>query len=403
MDMTDGEPYGRRRQAEIYALGKAGQPPETPVENDALRAAAREALSAEAWAYLAGGAGEEDTVDANRRAFRRWRLVPRMLRDVAERDLAVEVAGLELPAPLLCAPVGMQSLFHEGADVESAAGAASAGMPFVASSVSSEPMEAIAEAAGDAPAWFQLYWSADEAVADSFLERAEAAGYDAVVVTVDTPVPGWRQRELREAALPFFDGHGMANYLSDDAFRAGMDADPDENHDMAVQHLLDVFADAARTWADLADLRERTALPLFVKGVLHPADARAAVDAGADGVVVSNHGGRQVDGSVAALSALPGVADAVGDDAAVLFDSGIRSGADVVRALALGADAALLGRPYLYGLAVAGADGVEAVCSNYLADVDLTLGLSGYAAAGDVDREAVRAAGPTTPGPRSRR
>jgi lactate 2-monooxygenase len=387
--MTDGEPYGRRRQAEIYAMGKAGQPPAYPIGNDELRVAAREALDEDAWAYLAGGAGEEDTVDENRRAFRRWRVVPRMLRDVAERDLSVSVAGLDLPAPVMCAPVGMQSLFDERGDVASAEGAAAAGVPFVASSVSSETMEAIADA-GDGPQWFQLYWSAEEAVADSFLERAEAAGYDAVVVTVDTPVTGWRQRELRQAALPFFDGHGMANYLTDDAFRAGMDADPDENHDMAVQHLLDTFADAGRTWADLAGLVERTDLPVFVKGILHPADARAAVDAGADGVVVSNHGGRQVDGSLAALDALPDVAAAVGDDVGVLFDSGVRGGADVVRALALGADAALLGRPYLYGLAVGGVDGVATVCRNYLADVDLTLGLAGYAAASAVDRAAVR-------------
>jgi lactate 2-monooxygenase len=386
--MTD--PYGRQRQAEIYALGKAGQPPTFPIGHDELRAAAREALDDAAWAYVAGGAGEEDTVSENRRAFRRWRIVPRMLRDVAERDLSVEVAGLELPAPLLLAPIGMQSLFHDGGDVAAAEGAARADVPFVASSVSSEPMEAIADALGDVPAWFQLYWSTDEAVADSFLERAAAAGYDAVVVTVDTPVTGWRQRELRQAQLPFYDGHGMGNYLTDDAFRAGMDADPAENHDLAVQHLLDTFADAGRDWSALAALRERTDLPLFVKGVLHPADARAALDAGADGVVVSNHGGRQVDGAIAALDALPTVADAVGDDGAVLFDSGVRGGADVVRALALGADAAFLGRPYLYGLAVDGADGVAAVCRNYLADVDLTLALSGHAAATDVDRSAVR-------------
>ncbi len=383
------EPYGRQRQAAIYAMGRAGQPPEYPVSLDGLRAAAKEALDDDAWAYLAGGAGEEDTVDENRRAFGRWRTVPRMMRDVAERDLSTTVLGQQLSVPLLLAPIGMQSLFHDEAELATARGAAAVDVPTVVSTVSSEPMEGVADALGDARGWFQLYWNADREVTDSLLARAEAAGYEAVVVTLDTPLTGWRERELQRAALPFYDGHGMANYLTDDAFRDALSVSPDEDHAVAVQHLLDTFDDPGRTWSDLADLAERTDLPLLVKGVLHPEDARLAVEHGAEGVVVSNHGGRQVDGSVGALSALPGVVDEVGADAAVLFDSGIRGGADVFRAVALGADAVLLGRPYVYGLAVGGADGVEAVLRNHLAELDLTLALSGHADVDDVDRSAV--------------
>ena len=223
----------------------------------------------------------------------------------------------------------------------------------------------------------------------SLIDRAEVAGYEALVVTLDTPLPGWRERELQQAALPFYDGHGMANYHTDDAFRDALSVPPEEDQAVAVQHLLDTFDDPGRTWADLESLAERTDLPLLVKGILHPEDAELAVEHGADGVVVSNHGGRQVDGSVGALTAWPGVFDAVGEDAAVFFDSGVRSGADVVRAVALGADAVLLGRPYVYGLAVGGVDGVEAVLRNLLAELDLTLALSGYAAVDDVDRSAV--------------
>jgi isopentenyl-diphosphate delta-isomerase len=288
----------------------------------------------------------------------------------------------------------MQSLFHDEAELATARACADLDVPFVLSSVASTTLEDAADALDDAVGWFQLYWSADTDVTASFLDRAERAGYEAVVVTLDTPFTGWRTRELDRAALPFFDGHGLANYVSDPAFRDGLSRPPEEDEATAVQGLLDDFADPSRTWDDLATLLDGTDLPALVKGVFHPADARAAVEVGADGVVVSNHGGRQVDGERAALHALPGVVEAVGDEASVLFDSGVRSGADAVRALALGADAVLLGRPYVYGLAAGGQDGVESVLKNVRADLDLTLGLLGYDDVTDVGREAVVTAGP---------
>jgi isopentenyl-diphosphate delta-isomerase len=387
-------PYGEYRQTEVFLNGRAGVEPAFPVALDALRERARESLDDDAAAYLFGGAGREETMRANRAAFEDYRLVPRLLRDVAERSLSVSVCESELPVPLLLAPIGMQSLFHDEAELATARACADLDVPFVLSSVASTTLEDAVDALDDAVGWFQLYWSADTDVTASFLDRAERAGYEAVVVTLDTPFTGWRTRELDRAALPFFDGHGLANYVSDPAFRDGLSRPPEEDEATAVQGLLDDFADPSRTWDDLATLLDGTDLPALVKGVFHPADARAAVEVGADGVVVSNHGGRQVDGERAALHALPGVVEAVGDEASVLFDSGVRSGADAVRALALGADAVLLGRPYVYGLAAGGQDGVESVLKNVRADLDLTLGLLGYDDVTDVGREAVVTAGP---------
>jgi lactate 2-monooxygenase len=388
-DAEDGN-VGERRQREIFVNGAAGVEPDVPISFEALEEAALEVMDDAAADYVAGGAGGENTVGRNRRAFDRWRIVPRFLRDVSERDLSVEVCGQELPAPLMLAPIGIQSIAHEDAELATAAGAREAGVPMILSSVSSETMEDVAEELGDTPKWFQLYWSSERSVAESFLDRAEAAGYDAVVVTVDTPVPGWKERDLQKGYVPQLDGKGVANYFTDDAFRELLDQPPEDNEFGAIQTFLDAFGDPSLTWDDLDWLREQTDLPIVVKGLLHPDDARRAVDHGADGVIVSNHGGRQVDGAVSALEALPAVAAALGDtDADVLFDSGIRRGAEALVAVALGADAVCLGRPYVYGLAVDGANGVEAVCENVLADLDLTMGLTGRTAVADIDREFV--------------
>jgi isopentenyl-diphosphate delta-isomerase len=249
--------------------------------------------------------------------------------------------------------------------------------------------------AGDGPPlWYQLYWPTDRDLAASFVERAEDAGYSAIVVTVDVPLLGWRERDLRNAQLPFAEGEGLANYLSDEVFLERVDGDPEENPWSAALAFFDVFTDASLTWEDLRWLDDLTDLPIAVKGVMRPDDARRAVEHGADAVWVSNHGGRQIDGELAALDALPAVADAVPADADMLFDSGVRQGSDTFRALALGADAAFLGRPYLYALALAGEDGVDAVLRNHCAELDLTLGLAGEAAVADVDRDAVRRPGP---------
>jgi lactate 2-monooxygenase len=376
---------GSAIQAAIYVAGEA----EWPIEPDEWEARAREALDPAAFDYVAGGAGGESTMRANLEAFERWRLRPRMLTGNAERDLSVEVLGARSAAPFLLAPMGVLGIVHADAELAAARAAAAAGIPFVVSTAGSRSLEQVAEAMGDAPRWFQLYWVADRDVVASLVERAAAAGYSALVVTLDTLVLGWRPRDLRRAYLPFLSGEGCAQFFSDPAFRALLSEPPEEDALTAAATMLSLFPNLALRWDDLAWLRERTSLPLLLKGVLTAEDARRGLEAGVDGVIVSNHGGRQVDGAVAALDALVDVRAALGPEAAVLFDSGIRRGADVVKALALGADATLLGRPYVYGLAAAGEDGVAAVIRQLAAEVDLTLALCGGASARAVDRSFV--------------
>jgi isopentenyl diphosphate isomerase/L-lactate dehydrogenase-like FMN-dependent dehydrogenase len=347
---------------------------------------ARTVLRPEAYVYVAGGAGAEDTVRANREAFRRWRLVPRFLRDVSRRDLGVEVLGQHFPAPLLLAPIGVQSIFHPEAELAVARAARATGIPLVLSTVSSTPMEAVAEAMGEVPHWFQLYWPKSPDLAASFVTRAERAGYSALVVTLDTYLLGWRERDLQMAYLPFAHGEGLANFVTDPVFRAALPTPPEKDPRPAVPHFFEVVCNPALTWDDLAFLRRHTRLPILLKGILDPDDARRALDHGAAGVIVSNHGGRQLDGAVAALDALPRVVEAVAGRAVVLFDSGIRRAADVLKAVALGARAVLLGRPYCYGLAVGGEQGVRAVLQNLLADLELTLGLAGCASFAELGR-----------------
>jgi isopentenyl diphosphate isomerase/L-lactate dehydrogenase-like FMN-dependent dehydrogenase len=378
---------GVQRQMEIYLTGLQGQRPSQPFAPEELEEQAQAVLPAPAYIYVAGGAGAEDTVRANRDAFRRWRIVPRLLRDVSRRDLSIDLLGRRLPAPILVAPVGVQAMLHPDAELAVARAARPLGVPVVLSTVSSTPLEAVAEALGDAPRWFQLYWPKDPALAASLVGRAERAGYTALVVTLDTYLLGWRERDLQQAWLPFAQGQGIANYLTDPVFRAALPAPPERDPAAAARHFLAVVTNPALTWDDLAWLRRQTRLPILLKGLLHPDDARRAVEHGMDGVIVSNHGGRQVDGAVASLDALPAVAEAVGGQAAVLFDGGIRRGADVFKALALGARAVLLGRPYCWGLAVGGEQGVRDVLRNLLADVELTLGLAGCAACADVRRD----------------
>ncbi|MFF7945876.1 lactate 2-monooxygenase [Streptomyces griseorubiginosus] len=366
-------------QYEIYLNGMSGAVPRLPTDLTRLEELTEQRLGPGPVGYVAGSAGDGSTARANRAALRRRRIVPRMLRDVHERDLSVEVLGRTLPAPLALAPVGVLSIMHPEAESAAARAAAAQGVPYILSSASSTPMEQVAEAMGDAERWFQLYWPKDPEVALSFLGRARAAGFTALVVTLDTPLLSWRPRDLDQAYLPFLHGVGTANYFSDPAFRAGLAKPVHEDPNAAVLHFVGMFADPGKTWPDLALLREHWDGPIVLKGILHPDDARLAADAGMDGVVVSNHGGRQVAGSVAAADALPRVVEAVGDRLTVLFDSGVRTGDDVFKALALGARAVLLGRPYVYGLGLDGQPGVEHVIRCLLAELDLTLALSGHA------------------------
>jgi lactate 2-monooxygenase len=388
--MSDDSQPGPDRQVDVYMEGMAGITPDVPTGFEELEARALETLDEDAYGYVAGAAGAERTKRANDAAFEEYRLLPRMLRNVGERDLSVELFGTEFPAPVLLAPIGVQSILHDDGEAGSARAARDLDLPFVVSSASDTTLEELAEELGDAPKWFQLYWSADRDIADSFVARAEDAGYDALVVTLDTPLLSWRERDVDSAYLPFLDGDGIANYLDDPAFRERLDTPPEENELVAIKEFVDVFGNPELTWDDLAGLCEQTDLPVVPKGVLHPDDARAAVDAGADAVVVSNHGGRQVDNAVPALEMLPEVVDEVGDEVPVLFDSGIRRGADVLVALALGADSVLFGRPYAYGLALEGEDGVHEVCENLLADLDLSLGLCGLDDVSDVNESLLR-------------
>jgi lactate 2-monooxygenase len=367
------------RQTDIYLAGLQGQRPAQPISPDALEAAAREQLSPEAFGYVAGGAGGEDTMRANREAFTHWRIAPHMLRDVSTRDLHVEVLGQHFAVPVMLAPVGVLSIVHPEAEVAVARAASALGVPFMLSTAASKSMEEVAQAAEGASRWYQLYWSGDHAVAASMVRRAEAAGYTAIVVTLDTKLLSWRERDLQHAYLPFLLGEGLGNYFSDPAFRVALAQPVEENPLAAIMHWSRTFSDTALTWGDVRTLRDHTGLPLLVKGVLRADDARRAIEAGVDGIVVSNHGGRQLDGAIAALDALPAVVAAVGGRVPVLFDSGIRRGADVIKALALGAKMVLLGRPYVYGLALGGESGVREVLLNLLADLDATLALCGCA------------------------
>ena len=381
----EGRPPGLARQMQIYERGLAGKTPGQAVSVDELALEAKAALKPEAYDYLAGGAGGEDTMRANRDAFRRWRIVPRFLRDVDRRELSVEILGHRFPAPVLLAPIGVQSILHKHGELEVARAASSLGWPMILSSVSSETMEDVAKELGDCPRWFQLYWPRRDDLTASFLQRAEAAGYSALVVTLDTYLLSWRERDIQNAYLPFLKGDGLANYTSDPVFREAVGG-PKLHPIKTLEFFGKVFSDPSRTWDDLAKLRAMTRLPIVLKGILHPDDARKAVDHGASAVVVSNHGGRQLDGAIASLDALLGVVDAVGDKLTVLFDSGIRRGSDVFKAIALGAKAVLLGRPYCFGLAVNGEAGVKDVLENLLADIDLTLGLAGCASWAEVGR-----------------
>ena len=370
-------------QNEVYLKGLFGELPTQPFGWRETEAAAYAVMTPGAVGYVAGGSGGEETMRANREAFDRWQLVPRMLRGIpAHRTHTTTVLGTTMPAPVMLAPVGVLSIVHPDAERAVARAAATVGLTAVVSTASSTTMEDIAAEAPDASRWYQLYWPNDPDLAASFVARAEQAGYGALVVTLDTWQLGWRPRDLSTAYLPFLKGEGIANYLSDPVFTAGL---PEGDQGAAVLKFLGLFNNPTLTWDDLAWLRSQTSLPIVLKGVQHPDDVRHALDAGVQGVICSNHGGRQVDGAVGSLDALPGIVEVAGD-LPVLFDSGVRSGADACKALALGASAVLLGRPWVHGLALAGQAGVEHVLRSFLADLDLQAGLSGHASTAELGR-----------------
>jgi lactate 2-monooxygenase len=366
-------PIGPATQAGIYVGGAD----DLPLDPDEWESRAKAVLEAGPFDYIAGGAGAESTMRANREAFARWRLRPAMLAGNQQRDLSVSVLGTASPAPFFLAPVGVLSAARADGDLAVAGAAAASGIPWVVSTAASASMETIAQAVGGTPRWYQLYWVNDREVVASLVARAEAAGYAAIVLTLDTLQLGWRVRDLHNRYLPFIAGEGIGQFTSDPVFRSRLSVSPEEDPRGAGAAMVGMFSNLGLRWDDLGWLRARTRLPLLAKGVLRADDAHRVLDAGFQGVIVSNHGGRQVDGAIAALDALVEVRDALGDDAIVLMDSGIRRGADVIKALVLGANAVLLGRPYVYGLAVAGQAGVERVIRNLAAEIDLTLALVG--------------------------
>ncbi|MBD3783124.1 MAG: alpha-hydroxy-acid oxidizing protein [Micrococcales bacterium] len=424
---------GRLAQSAVYRAGSFGRRPAVPTDGTRLEEAAERVMSRRGFAYVAGSAGGEATARANRAAFERWRVLPRMLVDTAERDLSVELFGRRHPSPLLVSPIGVLSAAHPDADLAVARAARGQGVTPVLSTQASVPMETVAADLGGHGFWYQLYWSNDDDLAASLVRRAEACGAEVLVVTLDTGYLGWRPRDLDLGHLPFARGEGIAQYTSDPVFRrlvaervAAAADGPEEpqprptpaavrtllamsrNHPgatrenltspvprAAVETFLEVFSRPSLTWADLPRLRELTSLPVVLKGVLDPDDAVRALDAGVDGLWVSNHGGRQVDRSVGALDALPGVVEAVrsrGSLMPVVLDSGVRSGADAFVALALGATAVGLGRPHVYGLALAGEEGVAEVLRNVAAELDLTMALTGCPRLAEVTRDRLVAA-----------
>ncbi len=410
---------GANRQREIYTNGFAGRLPIVPIDPIKLEEAAAAKMSAQAKAYIIGGAGLESTIRANRASFEKYKIVPRMLRNVSERDTSIRLFGQKYTSPFLLSPIGVLEMVHPQADVAVGKAAASLNIPYIFSNQSSRPMEQVANAMGSSPRWFQLYWSKSKELVASFVQRAEKCGCAAIVVTLDTTMLGWRTRDLDMAYLPFMEGRGIAQYTSDPVFQKLMDeVEPAAKQELsyqllsglivmtksypgngffsklksrrpikAVQKFVSIYSNPALTWDDLKFLRQTTKLPILLKGILHPDDARLAIDHGMDGIIISNHGGRQVDGSISTFEALPKIAESVAGQIPILIDSGVRGGADAFKALALGATAVCIGRPYVYGLTLAGEEGVKEVLRNFLADFDLTMGLAGCKNTSEITRE----------------
>ena len=371
-------------QNAIYFAGLNGVVPSVPVDFATLEARASAALPRATLDYLQGGCGDEHTQRHNAAAFAHWGMTPRMMVDCTRRDLSIDLFGMTLPTPLFMAPVGINGICTQDGhgDLAAARAASLTGVPLCQSTLSNDPLEDVAAQFGETPGFFQLYTPKNDALTESLIRRAEAAGYKAIVVTLDTWVTGWRPRDLNTANFPQLRGHVLPNYFSDPVFRGMLDRPPEEDGAAAVRQWSGVFGKVL-TWADMPWLRSLTKLPLVLKGICHPDDARRAIDAGADAIYCSNHGGRQANGGIAAIDMLPDVVAASGSTP-VLFDSGIRSGTDIVKALALGATAVGVGRPYTYGLALGGAEGAAHVLKCLLAEADLLMAVNGYPTVADV-------------------
>jgi lactate 2-monooxygenase len=414
---------GPDRQREIYLDGASGFIPETPFLYPKLEFRAKNLISQKAFAYIAGGAGRGDTMKANERAFQNWQIVPRMLRNISKVDTSIELFGERYPHPFLLAPIGVLEMVSKKGDIEVAKAAADLEIPFIFSNQASAPMEACAAVMGDSPRWFQLYWSKSPELVASMIRRAEQSGCSAIVITLDTTFLGWRTQDLELGYLPFLEGKGIAQYTYDPIFRQLMETgvvqasrkiritassirtliEMKKNYPhgsfwkklrssdpvKAVRTFVDVFSKTDLTWEDLSYIKQLTKLPVILKGILSEEDARMALWYNMDGIIVSNHGGRQIDGEISSLEALPGIVKAVGGKIPVLFDSGIRGGADIFKALALGAKAVLIGRPYAFALAVNKTKGVHDLLCNFAAEFEFTMALSGCVKINEIGLESL--------------
>ncbi len=391
---------GPARQSEIYVKGAMGAKPIVPFDPYKLEQAAKDKMNANAAGYIIGGAGTDETIRENRSAFAKHRIYPRMLRDVSQRNTSLELFGDSLPAPILTCPIGVLEMIHEDADKAVARAVSQLDIPMIISNQASYSMESIVSEMDGSTRWFQLYWSKSNELVESLVRRAEKSGCSAIAVTLDTTMLGWRVQDLDLMHLPFLRGQGIAQYTSDPVFNnivAEMDfgaesmivpgVDPEEFK--AIKAFTGVYSRPSITWEDLKFLRDLTSLPILLKGILHPEDASLAIAHGVDGIIVSNHGGRQVDGAIAAIDALPRVVEAVNKENSnipILMDSGIRTGADIFKAIALGARAVCVGRPYAYGLALAGQQGVVEVLSNLMAEFELTMALAGCSELSEINK-----------------
>jgi isopentenyl diphosphate isomerase/L-lactate dehydrogenase-like FMN-dependent dehydrogenase len=364
-----------------------------------------------AFNYTFGSAGIGRTYRDNLEALEQWRIIPRMLRNATDRNLETTLFGVKLPSPVLIGPVGLQGILHKDGELATASAAARVGVPFVLSTESTRSIEDVAKANGDGHRWYQLYWPRSDDLTLSILGRAKAAGFTALVLTLDTFIIGWRPLDLATAYLPSEAAVGVQVGTSDPVFmkRMGEPVRPDERPAFPLD--LEAFrkrlaagdkqaavalklgtgwvdetnSGLFRTWEDLKFLRDNWDGPIVLKAIQTVEDAHAAMDARMDGIIVSNHGGRQIDGAISTFSALEKITASSRVSVAqkkgtftVLFDSGIRQGCDVIKAIAMGAQGVLIGRLFMYGLAIDGEQGVEEVLRSLLADTEVTLGLSGY-------------------------
>lgn len=384
MSLTRPQPYSYETQ--VYIQGLEDKRPSLPVDPREWEALAKERLSADSFGYVWGSAGTRETDENNRKAFRKWGIVPSRLVKSDFPSLRTKLFGEEYDYPVGIAPVGVQRIFHRDGEVAVASAAQTEGLPYILSSASSTSIEDVAEANGNGPRWFQLYWPSNENndITKSLLNRAKAAKFSVLVVTLDTYILGWRPSDLSNGYNPFLrkDNIGVQIGFTDPVFRKNFA----EKHGKEVEDDISlataewthtIFPGTSHGWEDLQFLRQHWDGPIVLKGIQTVEDAKQALDCGMQGIVVSNHGGRQQDGGVGSLDMLPEIVDAVGSELEVLFDSGVRCGADVAKALALGAKMVLLGRPYVYGLALAGESGVRHVLKSILGDLQLTLHLSG--------------------------